>query len=349
MAAWKTALLAELAYTHQLVPNHTITSIFFGGGTPSLMPPDIAAALIEKTQQLWPCIDHLEITLEANPTSVEADTFPAFKQAGINRLSIGIQSLRPEALHFLGREHSAEEALAALDLARQSFERYSFDVIYARPDQTLDDWEKELSEALALAGGHLSLYQLTIEENTAFHTAYAKGAFIMPEEELAADMYNLTTRLTTEAGLIAYEVSNYAKPGEESQHNLAYWRGVDYAGIGAGAHGRLILTPHTPPTRHASMNLKSPERWLSSVQQHGHGQEKMTLLTPREHAEERFMMGLRLSEGMAISEISSFLDKEKHAFAVTQGLLKDHPTRLIASEQGRLVLTSLVAMLLQDN
>ncbi len=344
-SAWKKALLAEIDYIYTLAPERIVTSIFFGGGTPSLMPPDIAEAAITKVRALWPCDKNIEITLEANPTSVETDTFPAFKQAGANRLSIGVQSLRPAALKFLGREHSSDEALQALSLARKHFERYSFDLIYARPQQTLEEWEAELREALALTHGHISLYQLTIEENTAFHTAYAKGAFTLPDEELAARMYELTTRLTHEAGMSAYEVSNYAAKGQESRHNMAYWLGHDYIGVGPGAHGRITINNE----RHATTNLKSPERWLSAVSECGHGLESNTPLSTQIVAEERLMMGLRLAGGLPLSEVRDYVDKNKRQLAISEGLLADNHTHLIPTAKGRLVLTALTGLLLRSS
>ena len=343
--AWRVAMLREISHMRELTGNHRVSSIFFGGGTPSLMPPEIAEACIARIRELWPCDDNLEITLEANPTSVEAHTFPAFKKAGINRLSLGIQSLRPEALTFLGREHSADEARSAIALARENFERYSFDLIYARPQQTAGEWEAELGEALAMTRGHVSLYQLTIEENTAFHTAFHKAAFTMPDEETAASMYELTGRLTKAQGLHAYEVSNYAAPGQESQHNLAYWRGYDYVGIGPGAHGRVTMADG----RHATLTLKSPERWLASVQQHAQGLESVALMTPRMVAEERLMMGLRITGGLALHEVAEFIDPKKHALALSEKLLEDSPGQLIPTAAGRLVLTSLTGLLLKNS
>lgn len=339
-ARWKQAMLAELDHMMSLATRHKVGSIFFGGGTPTLMPPEIAQAMIARVRGHFDCDEDMEITLEANPTSVEADTFPAFKQAGINRLSIGVQSLRPEALTFLGREHSADEARRALALAKKYFQRYSFDLIYARPGQTLEEWEAELSEALAMASGHVSLYQLTIEENTAFYTAYQKGAFQLPDEQLAASMYELTERMAASHGLQAYEVSNYAKPGQESRHNLAYWRGHEYLGVGAGAHGRIA--------GHATLTLKSPERWLSAVEANGHALDSVTQLTPRIRAEECMMMGLRITDGLALDEVREFVEEEKRLLAIREGLLEDHATQLIATAKGRLVLTSLSAMLLAD-
>lgn len=253
---WKNALLRELEYMHSHMQDYTVTSIFFGGGTPSLMPPDNTHALIERTRQLWQVADNVEITLEANPTSVEAEKLTHFKEAGINRVSMGVQSLRDSELKFLGRGHSAKEAIGAIEILRKNFDRYSFDLIYARPNQTLNDWDAELSEALALAGGHLSLYQLTIEENTAFHHAYAKGGFTLPDEELSEALYRLTEEKMLASSLIPYEISNYALTGQESRHNLSYWRGDSYIGVGAGAHGRISVDGK----RIATQTLKSPEQ-----------------------------------------------------------------------------------------
>jgi putative oxygen-independent coproporphyrinogen III oxidase len=242
-AAWRAAMLREMGYWHARAPEKTITSIFFGGGTPSLMEATTVEALINEAYKLWPtAAGGCEITLEANPTSVEAAKFAALKAAGVNRVSLGVQSLRPESLAFLGREHTASEALEAVALAAKTFDRYSFDLIYALPNQTLGEWENELREALTYASGHLSLYQLTIEENTAFHHAYHVGkSFQLPEDSLAAEMYTLTQRIMEEAGLPAYEISNHASAGQESRHNLSYWRSDSYFGIGPGAHGRVDL------------------------------------------------------------------------------------------------------------
>jgi putative oxygen-independent coproporphyrinogen III oxidase len=243
---WKAALLSELDAMSRHVQGRLVTSIFFGGGTPSLMPPDTAQALIERVHTLWEVSPDIEITLEANPTSVEAGTFADFKKAGVNRVSLGVQSLNDSELKFLGRGHSAKEALAAVERARSIFDRYSFDLIYARPSQTVSDWEKELAEALTYAGKHLSLYQLTIEENTAFAHAYAKGGFTLPDDVESEALYRLTESMLADSGLRAYEVSNYAVPGEESRHNLTYWQGGDYIGIGPGAHGRITMKQEAP-------------------------------------------------------------------------------------------------------
>lgn len=275
---WREALLAELEYMALHVPGRTAASIFFGGGTPSLMPPSTAEALIKRVHELWPAADNIEVTLEANPTSVEADTFADFKKAGVNRVSLGVQSLRDAELKFLGRQHSAKEALNAVERARNTFDRYSFDLIYALPNQTPQAWEKELAEALRHADGHLSLYQLTMEENTAFHHAHAKGEFALPDEETSEALYRLTEKLLSAHGLEAYEVSNYAKPGQESRHNLSYWRGDDYIGVGPGAHGRIT----TATGRIATSTLKSPERWLENTLKQGQAVEVWNPVSERE-------------------------------------------------------------------
>ncbi|MFN7401091.1 MAG: radical SAM family heme chaperone HemW [Alphaproteobacteria bacterium] len=299
---WRQALIRELLYWQPLTHNHRVTSIFFGGGTPSLMPPAILAALIDTVRESWNCAPDIEITMEANPTSVESVNFAAAAKAGVNRLSLGVQSLRPEALKFLGREHSESEARSAIALAAEHFPRYSFDLIYALPGQTLDAWKTELREALTYARGHLSLYQLTIEENTAFHHQYHHDqAFTLPEESLAAEMYELTQRIMEEAGLPAYEISNHAASGHESRHNLSYWRGESYLGIGAGAHGRLDIGDGA---RLATRNLKSPERWLEQTQRLGHGLEENTPLDAATRTEEKLLMGLRLiREGLNLKSL----------------------------------------------
>lgn len=343
-AAWQQALLAELRHMHTLAPHHTLTSIFFGGGTPSLMPPATVEALIDEATRLWPATADIEITLEANPTSVEAAKFMAFKMAGINRVSLGVQSLRDEELKFLGRQHSAREALEAVSLAASLFDRYSFDLIYARPNQTAADWEKELREALTYAGGHLSLYQLTIEENTAFHHAYHhKGMFCLPPEEEGAELFLLTQSIMQEAGLPAYEISNHAHIGQESRHNLAYWCGRPYAGIGPGAHGRLCING----IWHATATLKSPERWLENATKNGHGLEVMEAMTLAERLEEQFLMGVRLREGIPLKDVLPMLNANKLTLYQQQGLLDVQNGQLCATPHaGWLVLNQLIGELL---
>lgn len=351
--AWKNALLRELRYWHARAPHHSIGSIFFGGGTPSLMEPSTVAAILAEVPRLWRMNDGCEITLEANPTSVEAAKFRALRAAGINRVSLGVQSFNSASLQFLGREHSAEEALRAITLAQEIFPRSSFDLIYALPGQTLAEWEAELRRALALAQGHLSLYQLTIEENTAFHHAYhIDKQFVLPEDSRAADMYALTAAITAAAGLPAYEISNHATPGEESRHNLAYWRGDSYFGIGPGAHGRVDFADGS---RRATRNLKSPERWLHSAHTFGHGLEEELLLSVSERAEEKILMGLRMPrEGFALARLQAderaYLDAlwadGRVAALVAQGMLENHSKMLRATQAALPVLNAVIAKLL---
>ncbi len=340
-AAWREALLKELRYWRARVEGHTVTSIFFGGGTPSLMQPATAKALIDEIKTLWPTAPDIEITLEANPTSVEAANFTVLRDAGVNRVSLGVQSLKQESLAFLGREHSADEALQAVALAAQTFPRYSFDLIYALPGQTLAAWESELREALTYARGHLSLYQLTIEPNTAFHHQYhVQHAFALPQEDLAADLYALTQRVMEEHGMPAYEISNHAGAGQASRHNLSYWRSDSYLGIGPGAHGRVDMGN----ARHATNTLKSPERWLEQVQKIGHGIESDLPLTDRERLEERVLMGLRLPhEG--IRDVPPDILKNAHPL-ITEGLMTYANNTLRVTPRGSLVLNALIASLL---
>ncbi len=350
--AWREALLKELRYWHQRAPEVAIGSIFFGGGTPSLMEVETVAAVIAEAKALWPAMTDCEVTLEANPTSVEAQKFKEFAAAGVNRVSLGVQSLKPESLAFLGREHSAREALDAIEIAAQHFARYSFDLIYALPNQTPAAWEVELREALQYARGHLSLYQLTIEQNTAFHHAYHVGKeFVLPEENLAADLYALTGRIMEAAGMPAYEISNYAAAGQQSRHNLSYWRGDMYFGVGPGAHGRVDVAQQ----RYTTRNLKSPERWLDSVQQVGHGLEEETLLDVAERAEEKLLMGLRLCEEGARfdrfqADEKAYLDALWCDGRVQQfcgmGLLEATDETLRATAQGQLVLNKVIEELL---
>lgn len=351
--AWRNALLRELRYWQARAPHHTISSIFFGGGTPSLMEPSTVAAILEEVPRLWPVTDTCEITLEANPTSVEAAKFQALRAAGITRVSLGVQSFDPAALQFLGREHSADEARHALTLAQEIFPRSTFDLIYALPEQTLEQWEAELRHALTLARGHLSLYQLTIEENTAFHHAYhIHKQFTLPEDSRAADMYALTARRMEEAGMPAYEISNYARPGEESRHNLAYWRGDCYFGIGPGAHGRVDFADGS---RRATCNLKSPERWLHHAETFGHGLEEELTLSVSERAEEKILMGLRLPrEGFALARLRAderaYLEAlwadGRVARLVDHGLLEHTQALLRATPAALPVLNAVIAKLL---
>ena len=347
---WRQALLAELDHYAAETPGRRLASIFFGGGTPSLMEPATTGALIERAARHWSVAPELEITLEANPTSVEAANFAALASAGVNRLSLGIQALEDPALRFLGRGHSASEALAALDLARRHFPRFSFDLIYARPGQTEADWATELERALALAAEHLSVYQLTIEENTAFAGAWRRGDFTLPPEETAARLYEITQAHLTAAGLPAYEISNHARPGAECRHNLIYWQGGDYVGVGPGAHGRLTLAGE----RHATRQHRAPEAWLQAVEAEGHATRERRPLGLEERRDELLMMGLRLSAGIGRArfkavvgrEIEETLTPSRLAPLVETGFLELDQLGLRATAEGRQRLDALLPRLL---
>jgi putative oxygen-independent coproporphyrinogen III oxidase len=296
---WRDALLKELEHAAREAPGRRVETMFFGGGTPSLMEPATVGAVIERVKMLWDTAADSEITLEANPTSVEAARFAALAQAGVNRVSLGVQALDEASLRFLGREHSADEALDAIATARRHFARYSFDLIYARPGQTEEAWMAELERALALAGEHLSLYQLTIERGTRFFTDHARGAFVLPAEDQAAAMFELTQERLTAAGLPAYEISNHARPGAACRHNLIYWRYQDYVGIGPGAHGRFAEGQFGEDAgKRATRRASGPEAWLEAVERHGHGTAETSLIAGQDLVEEALMMGLRLAEGI---------------------------------------------------
>ena len=350
-ARWTRALLSELEHIGEATPGRIATSIFFGGGTPSLMPPDTAAALIARVRSLWTCADNLEITLEANPGAAETERFAGFAAAGVNRLSIGVQSLDNEALRFLGRGHDRTEAIAAVSRARDLFERTTFDLIYARPGQSVEAMRAELGQALALADGHLSLYQLTIEPGTAFHTAHRLGELVLPGEDHAARLYESATELLTDAGLHAYEISNYAAPGQECRHNLTYWRYGEYVGIGPGAHGRVV---RSDGAKCATRQIRLPEAWLRAVERDGHAGEEAEPLSPRARLEELLMMGLRLAEGVPrariIEEAGCPLEEALDADALTPlleaGFLVCDESGLRATEAGRLRLDTVLGALL---
>ena len=330
------AYLRELAYFAALAPGRNVGSIFFGGGTPSLMSARTVAAILDGIGELWNVAPDAEITLEANPTSVEAERFAGYRAVGVNRVSLGIQALDDRSLKALGRMHSVEEALAALAIAKRNFERVSFDLIYAREGQDLAAWRAELTRALSHAQGHLSLYQLTIEDGTPFAARHAAGTLKIPEPRLAEEFYLLTQELCEAAGLPAYEISNHARPGAESRHNLLYWRGHDYAGVGAGAHSRITL----PSGRRALSTRRSPEAWLDAVMREGHGIEQDDALTAREAADEYLLMGLRLSEGIDVRRLG--LDSKQVAKLERQGLLQRRGNRLAATSAGRVVLDRLI-------
>ncbi len=349
---WRAAMLRELDTMAKRIGSHwQVSSIFFGGGTPSLMPTETVDALISRTRELWNHTDNCEITLEANPTSSEASKFRGFRDAGVNRVSLGVQSLREDALKFLGREHSAKEAVAAVKLAADIFPRYSLDLIYARPNQDPKDWKQELKQALTLIRGHISLYQLTMEQGTAFYPRYQRGDIILPPEDTAVELYEMTRDLCAHHGLHAYEISNYAKTGQESRHNLAYWQGDTYLGVGAGAHGRIL---NLDGQWVATSTLKSPERWLEQVEREGHGIELEHIIPPAERAEELLLTGLRLKSGIIKAHfesscgiaLDSILDHDAITHLSQQGLVIDNPLCLKLSNEGRLLLDSVAAALL---
>jgi len=348
-ARWTRALVADLDRQAALAPDRQVASIFFGGGTPSLMPPDTVAALLERVTALWPVADDLEITLEANPNSAEAERFAGFAAAGVNRLSLGIQSLDPEALRFLGRGHDRDEAIAAIRLARATFPRYSFDLIYARPGQRAAAWEGELDEALSLAGEHLSLYQLTIEPGTGFAARAARGELAIPDEETGAALFEATQQRLAAAGLPAYEISNHARPGAECRHNLAYWRYEDYLGIGPGAHGRVTRGGGKIATR----QRRTPEAWLAAVEESGTAIDEETPIARAEAVEEMVMMGLRLVEGVARDRLETLAGRTvEELFAgalprlVEGGFLILDSERLAATAAGRQRLNAVLGALL---
>lgn len=348
-ARWRKALLAELDYYAGETAGRLVSSVFFGGGTPSLMAPDTVASLLERVASRWSLAEDLEITLEANPTSVEAEKFRDLRAAGVNRVSLGVQSLDPQALAFLGRGHSVGEAVAAVELARRHFPRFSFDLIYARPGQDEAAWRAELGQALRLAGDHLSLYQLTIEPGTAFATAHDRGDFALPEDDAAGALYELTQEHLAAAGLPAYEISNHARPGSESRHNLVYWRYGDYLGIGPGAHGRLTRAG----TKLATRQFRAPETWLAAVEARGEGTQERVAIGPAERCEEMLMMGLRLAEGVPRSrfrrecggEPESVLDADRLSRLVDAGFLVLDEAGLRGTPAGRQRLNAVLGAL----
>jgi putative oxygen-independent coproporphyrinogen III oxidase len=348
-ARWTRALLADLDRQAELVPDREVVSVFFGGGTPSLMPPETVAALIERVKALWPVALNLEVTLEANPNSAEAERFAGFAAAGVNRLSLGIQALDLAALEFLGRRHDREEAIAAIRLARATFPRTSFDLIYARPGQSLAAWQQELDEALSIAGEHLSLYQLTIEPGTAFGNRAARGETLAADEDTAVALFEVTQERLAAAGLPAYEISNHARPGAECRHNLAYWRYEDYLGIGPGAHGRVTRVEG----KIATQQRRAPEAWLAAIERRGTAIEEMIPIAPATAVEEMLMMGLRLVEGILRARLEALAgcDVEDLFDAalpplIDGGFLMLDDDRLAATAAGRQRLNAVLAALL---
>ena len=347
---WQSAYLKELRYYRELTGPRHIQSVFFGGGTPSLMEPKTVEAVIDCIHDLWGLPQGTEVTLEANPTSVEAGKLQGFKTAGVNRVSLGVQSLRDADLKKLGRQHSAAEAVAAVKTAANIFSRYSFDIIYARPDQTPEAWRAELKEALQYAGGHLSLYQLTIEEGTQYHTLHARGELKIPDDDAGATLYEITQEMMEGAGLHAYEVSNHARLGDESRHNLVYWRYGDYAGIGPGAHGRLTLKG----VKQATRAHRAPELWMERVNQHGHGAHAMESIDFAGRGREMLLMGLRLMEGVSLEKFQNetqvplldFINGDKARILVDEGLLDISSTTIAATPKGRQRLNAVLAFLL---
>lgn len=344
--AWLAAYRAELGHFAARTPGRTVSSVFFGGGTPSLMAPATVAGILDEIAGLWSLAEGAEVTLEANPTSVEAARFAGYRAAGVNRLSLGVQSLRDAALAALGRRHSAAEARAALRLAQATFPRVTFDLIYARPGQDIAAWREELAEALALASGHLSLYQLTIEAGTRFSDLAAAGRLAVPDDGLAGDMYAVTQDLCADAGLPAYEVSNHAAPGAESRHNLVYWRYGEYAGVGAGAHGRLVENG----ARRATATRRVPEAWLDQVGRLGHGLVADEPLDAAAAGREFLLMGLRLAEGIDEARYARLagapLDAARVGELVSLGLVaRGRAGRLRATAEGRLLLDAVIGRL----
>ncbi|MEP7350587.1 MAG: radical SAM family heme chaperone HemW [Sphingorhabdus sp.] len=340
--AWAAALLADMAHEAALTSGRQLSSIFFGGGTPSLMPPATVAALIKAAEAHWSFTDNIEITLEANPSSVEAARFADLAVAGVNRVSLGLQSLDDAALAFLGRAHSVSESLAALDIAQSVFERVNIDLIYARPDQAAADWRAELARAISFGTDHMSLYQLTIEPGTRFATLVREGQFIPADDDEAASLYELTQTMTSSAGLPAYEISNHARLGQQSRHNLTYWRYGDYVGIGPGAHGRRLKS--------ATQRHKKPENFISGVLRNSHGIVTEEALDVETRAMEALLMGLRLAEGIDLTDIASrtgvtvegLVDRAAVVGIEKLGLIRQQGTHLTVTPQGMPLLDAIL-------
>jgi oxygen-independent coproporphyrinogen-3 oxidase len=347
-AQWAEALLADLRAEAEAGGGETLTSVFFGGGTPSLMPPALVAELLAEAERLWGFDPAIEITLEANPSSVEADNFVALAAAGVNRVSLGVQALEDATLRWLGRVHGAEEAVQALETAQEAFGRVSFDLIYALPGQTPEQWQAQLTRALGFGTTHLSLYQLTIEPGTRFATDVRLGRFVPLDDDAAADLFALTHALTSAAGLPAYEISNHARRGEESRHNLTYWRYQDYVGIGPGAHGRR--------GGFATVRHRKPENFLDAVARHRHGIAGQRMLQPDEQAMEALLMGLRLAEGIDLAALSArfglepdhLIEPASLSRYADLGLVWRERDRIGVSEQGRPLLDGLLTELVSS-
>ena len=346
---WLKAYLAEIDRVGRETAGRRLQSVFFGGGTPSLMDPDTVFAILDRVRATWSVANDWEVTLEANPGSVETGKLRAFRSAGVNRLSMGVQALNDADLKRLGRLHTAADAIAAFDVARSCYDRVSFDLIYARQDQTPDDWGAELTRALDMAVDHLSLYQLTVEDGTAFGDRHAKGGLKgLPDEDRSVALYEITQDLCGAAGLPAYEVSNHARDGAQSQHNLIYWRGGDYAGVGPGAHGRLTLEGR----RWATEALKAPSAWLDAVEKHGAGELPREDIGALARAQEYVLMSLRLSEGLDLARLQAISGHSLPQAAVSDlcalGLIVTDAGRVRATGQGRLVLNAVIRRLTED-
>lgn len=338
------AFLTEMATMRRLTGSRSVTSIFMGGGTPSLMAPETVDAILNGIARHWHVPDGIEITMEANPSSVEAERFRGYRAAGVNRVSLGVQALNDRDLKFLGRLHDVADALKAIRLARDIFPRMSFDLIYARPNQTVEEWDRELKEAVSYAVDHLSLYQLTIEEGTPFYGLHKAGKLVVPDGEQSAVLYEATQEITEREGMPAYEVSNHARPGSESRHNLTYWRYGDYVGIGPGAHGRLT----TGGSKIATATERKPEGWLSLVEADGHGMVDQEFLEREAQSDELLLMGLRLKEGVDLARWQSLsgreLDPDREQFLIEHGFVERlGNSRLRCTPAGMLILDAVVA------
>ncbi len=338
------AFLAEMETMRRLTGPRTVTSIFMGGGTPSLMQPSTVDAILSGISRHWHMPDGIEITMEANPSSVEAERFRGYRAAGVNRVSLGVQALNDRDLKFLGRLHDVEDALKAIRLAREIFPRMSFDLIYARPNQTVAEWDAELKQAVSYAVDHLSLYQLTIEEGTPFYGLHKAGKLVVPDGEQSAILYEATQEITAREGMPAYEVSNHARPGAESRHNLTYWRYGDYVGIGPGAHGRLSAGD----AKIATATERHPETWLGRVEAEGHGMVDREALALSEQADELLLMGLRLTEGVDLARWQALAgrgpDPDREQFLIDHGFIERlGNSRLRCTPAGMLILDAVVA------
>ncbi|MGH1403067.1 MAG: radical SAM family heme chaperone HemW [Alphaproteobacteria bacterium] len=348
---WAKAYVTALEHYARDVPDKQVVSIFFGGGTPSLMDGKTVETIIDAIQRLWSIANDLEVTLEANPTSIEIDKFKSFQAAGVNRISIGVQAFRDKDLSFLGREHDAKEARKAIEIASNIFDRFSFDLMYGRPEQSLTDWESELNEAINYARGHMSLYQLTIERNTPFYMRHSRGEFLIPDDVEGAEFYHVTQDILEGGGLPAYEVSNHAAEGLECRHNLIYWHMADYIGVGAGAHGRFMCGD----TKYATRDHSAPEIWLKRVSERGHGAHEREALSCDDRFFECLMMGLRLYQGISVArceEISGrsfkdMIDQEHLKTVINEGWIEKGGDNLRLSREGMLRLNAIIPYIIR--